>query len=122
VPKLNISHVFTKELSLNKKNRPLFFFGGGGHNIDLYHNIGMVFKKNANFFRRKIAKIAENCDRNIRPLVARTSRCEVAEIRTVAKIFGENFFVKLFLVPTSFISHPPPSLDCTTLFGWLARV
>jgi hypothetical protein len=25
------------------------------------------FKKNANFFRRKLAKIAENCDHNIDP-------------------------------------------------------
>jgi hypothetical protein len=28
-------------------------------------NIG--FEKNANFFRRKLAKIAENCDHNIDP-------------------------------------------------------
>jgi hypothetical protein len=27
----------------------------------------LVFKKNANFFRRKLAKIAENCDANIDP-------------------------------------------------------
>jgi hypothetical protein len=25
----------------------------------------LVFEKNANFFRRKLAKIAENCDHNI---------------------------------------------------------
>jgi hypothetical protein len=29
--------------------------------------ITLVFKKNANFFRRKLAKIAENCDHNIDP-------------------------------------------------------
>jgi hypothetical protein len=27
----------------------------------------LVFEKNANFFRRKLAKIAENCDHNIYP-------------------------------------------------------
>jgi hypothetical protein len=27
----------------------------------------LVFEKNANFFRRKFAKIAENCDHNIDP-------------------------------------------------------
>jgi hypothetical protein len=29
--------------------------------------ITLVFEKNANFFRRKLAKIAENCDHNIDP-------------------------------------------------------
>jgi hypothetical protein len=29
--------------------------------------ITLVFKKNANFFRQKLAKIAENCDHNIDP-------------------------------------------------------
>jgi hypothetical protein len=29
------------------------------------HNI--VFEKNANFFRQKLSKIAENCDHNIGP-------------------------------------------------------
>jgi hypothetical protein len=29
------------------------------------HNIG--FEKNTNFFRRKLSKIAENCDHNIDP-------------------------------------------------------
>jgi hypothetical protein len=29
--------------------------------------ITLVFKKNANFFRRKLGKIAENCDHNIDP-------------------------------------------------------
>jgi hypothetical protein len=29
--------------------------------------ITFVFEKNANFFRRKLAKIAENCDNNIDP-------------------------------------------------------
>jgi hypothetical protein len=27
----------------------------------------LVFEKNANFFRRKLSKIAENCDHNIDP-------------------------------------------------------
>jgi hypothetical protein len=30
----------------------------------------LVFKKNANFFRRKVGKIAENCDHNIDPWIA----------------------------------------------------
>jgi hypothetical protein len=30
----------------------------------------LVFKKNANFFRRKLEKIAENCDHNIDPRFA----------------------------------------------------
>jgi hypothetical protein len=29
--------------------------------------IALVFEKNANFFRRKLAKSAENCDHNIDP-------------------------------------------------------
>jgi hypothetical protein len=29
--------------------------------------ITLAFEKNANFFRRKLAKIAENCDHNIGP-------------------------------------------------------
>jgi hypothetical protein len=29
--------------------------------------ITLVFEKNANFFRRKLSKIAENCDHNIDP-------------------------------------------------------
>jgi hypothetical protein len=29
--------------------------------------ISFVFEKNANFFRRKFAKIAKNCDHNIDP-------------------------------------------------------
>jgi hypothetical protein len=29
----------------------------------------LVFEKNANFFRRKLSKIAENCDHNIDPVV-----------------------------------------------------
>jgi hypothetical protein len=29
--------------------------------------ITLVFGKNANFFRRKLSKIAENCDHNIDP-------------------------------------------------------
>jgi hypothetical protein len=29
--------------------------------------ITLVFEKNANFFRRKLSKIAENCDHNIGP-------------------------------------------------------
>jgi hypothetical protein len=29
--------------------------------------ITLVFEKNANFIRRKLAKIAENCDHNIDP-------------------------------------------------------
>jgi hypothetical protein len=29
--------------------------------------ITLVFEKNANFFRRKLAKFAENCDHNIDP-------------------------------------------------------
>jgi hypothetical protein len=29
--------------------------------------IALVFEKNANFFRRQLAKIAENCDHNINP-------------------------------------------------------
>jgi hypothetical protein len=29
--------------------------------------ITLVFEKNANFFRRKLAKITENCDHNIEP-------------------------------------------------------
>jgi hypothetical protein len=33
--------------------------------------ISLVFKKNADFFRRKLGKIAENCDHNIDPWVAR---------------------------------------------------
>jgi hypothetical protein len=32
--------------------------------------ITLVFEKNANFFRRKLSKIAENCDHNIDPPVA----------------------------------------------------
>jgi hypothetical protein len=33
--------------------------------------VTLVFEKNANFFRQKLAKIAENCDHNIDPW----SRC-----------------------------------------------
>jgi hypothetical protein len=33
--------------------------------------ITLVFEKNANFFRRKVSKIAENCAHNIDPWVAR---------------------------------------------------
>jgi hypothetical protein len=29
--------------------------------------ITLVFEKNANFFRRKLSKFAENCDHNIDP-------------------------------------------------------
>jgi hypothetical protein len=29
--------------------------------------ITLVFENNANFFRRKLSKIAENCDHNIDP-------------------------------------------------------
>jgi hypothetical protein len=32
--------------------------------------ITLVFEKNANFFRRKLSKIAENCDHNIDPWCA----------------------------------------------------
>jgi hypothetical protein len=32
--------------------------------------VTLVFEKNANFFRRKLAKIAENCDHNIDPWFA----------------------------------------------------
>jgi hypothetical protein len=39
-----------------------------------FHSI-IVFQQKANFFRRKLSKMAENCDHNIDPLV-------VAEITT----------------------------------------
>jgi hypothetical protein len=38
----------------------------------------LVFEKNANFFRRKLAKIAENCDHNIDPGLL----CSTATVRT----------------------------------------
>jgi hypothetical protein len=34
----------------------------------------LVFEKNANFFRRKLAKIAENCDHNIDPWTTTSSK------------------------------------------------
>jgi hypothetical protein len=33
--------------------------------------ITLVFEKNAKFFRRKLSKIAENCDHNIDPRLTR---------------------------------------------------
>jgi hypothetical protein len=36
----------------------------------------LVYEKNANFFRRKLANIAENCDHNIDPWAQKNSICK----------------------------------------------
>jgi hypothetical protein len=41
--------------------------------------IAFVFEKNANFLRRKMAKNAENYDRNIDPLVTLSPTCRLNE-------------------------------------------
>jgi hypothetical protein len=38
-----------------------------------FDHITLVFEKNANFFRRKLLKIAENCDHNIDPRLGEIS-------------------------------------------------
>jgi hypothetical protein len=45
--------------------------------------ITLIFEKNANFFRRKLSKIAENCDHNIDPW----SRCPSARGLILKMIF-----------------------------------
>jgi hypothetical protein len=47
--------------------------------------ITLVFEENANFFRRKLAKIAENCDHNIDPWL---EPCFLQEKFSVPKKFA----------------------------------
>jgi hypothetical protein len=49
------------------------------------HNIG--FEKNANFFRRKMAKIAENFDHNIDP--------RLGEFSPIGRLFSFDRLVKI---------------------------
>jgi hypothetical protein len=46
--------------------------------------ITLVFEENANFFRRKLAKIAENCDHNIDPRFKATQLLFATLHRTLA--------------------------------------
>jgi hypothetical protein len=47
----------------------------------------MVFEKNANFVRRKLSKIAENCDHNIDPSL------ETFHLKTGLWYFAELAFL-----------------------------
>jgi hypothetical protein len=47
--------------------KQLFFFAQTTASFSKKIIITLVFEKNANCFRRKFAKIAENCDHNIDP-------------------------------------------------------
>jgi hypothetical protein len=59
-------------------------------NVD--HNIGFWEKRQ--FFRRKLSKIAENCDHNIDPRVTRLGDCldSFWNVKEVFRIFLQLFF------------------------------
>jgi hypothetical protein len=56
-----------KILSAKNLTKKLAFFDQNKAKLCQNWIITLVFEKNANFFRRKWAKITENCDHNIDP-------------------------------------------------------
>jgi hypothetical protein len=88
-----ISKIFSlknlaKKLSFLTQNKATF-----------YNNliITFVFKKNANFFRRKLGKIVENCDHNINPWPS--------------KIYTWSFFLPTSFFPSSFRPRKKRNLE-----------
>jgi hypothetical protein len=59
--------VMIKKISTKNLRKNLCFFCSNHRLFCKNLVITMVFEKNAHFFRRKSAKIAENCDHNIDP-------------------------------------------------------
>jgi hypothetical protein len=79
--------------------------------------ITLVFEKNANFFRRKLAKIAENCDHNIEPLVAVVFRAAndphflqmkslVGNKAHVSRVNSADHFLQCLLVDPNHAPNP----------------
>jgi hypothetical protein len=56
-----------KNIFAEKIGKKLAFYAQNKAKLCKNWIITLVFEKNANFFRRKLAKIAENCDHNIDP-------------------------------------------------------
>jgi hypothetical protein len=74
--------------------------------------ITLVFEKNANFFRRKLAKIAENCDHNIDPW----SPCRRGKLLTSIPRSAKSWIKTIIF---SYITAYNGPLTSGTSQGWM---
>jgi hypothetical protein len=61
-------------------------------NFEKYLIITLVFRKNAIFFRRKLGKIAENCDHNIDPWCLSYQKLQIVTLQSIKS--GRTSFLK----------------------------